>query len=133
MEDSYAYPGKTFCPSKPNSAFPRALSVIPIFSLFFADHNMHRVKARSYRVVYMSSIPVHQLPSSVKACCQIDSTQDHVILQEDLNNLFDWSNTWQMKFNVDKCVIMNIGNLKITVNLVLVRTVKNNYFSLCTN
>ena len=44
---------------------------------------------------------------------QIDSTQDHVILQEDLNNLFDWSNTWQMKFNVDKCVIMNIGNLKI--------------------
>ena len=26
---------------------------------------------------------------------------------------FDWSNTWQMKFNVDKCVIMNIGNLKI--------------------
>ena len=37
---------------------------------------------------------------------QIDSTQDHVILQEDLNNLFDWSNTWQMKFNVDKCVIM---------------------------
>ena len=31
----------------------------------------------------------------------------------DLNNLFDWSNTWQMKFNVDKCVIMNIGNLKI--------------------
>ena len=27
---------------------------------------------------------------------QIDSPQDHVILQEDLNNLFDWSNTWQM-------------------------------------
>ena len=48
--------------------------------------------------------------------CQIDSTQDHVILQEDLNNLFDWSNTWQMKFNVDKCVIMNIGNLKIKAN-----------------
>ena len=44
---------------------------------------------------------------------QIDSPPDHVILQEDLNNLFDWSNTWQMKFNVDKCVIMNIGNLKI--------------------
>ena len=44
---------------------------------------------------------------------QIDSPVDHVILQEDLNNLFDWSNTWQMKFNVDKCVVMNIGNLKI--------------------
>ena len=44
---------------------------------------------------------------------QIDSLQDHVILQEDLNHLFDWSNTWQMKFNVDICVIINIGNLKI--------------------
>ena len=44
---------------------------------------------------------------------QIDSPQDHVILQEDLNNLFDWSSTWQMKFNVYKCVVMNIGNLEI--------------------
>ena len=44
---------------------------------------------------------------------QIDSLQDHVIPQEDLNNLFGWINTWQMKFDVDKCVVMNIGNLKI--------------------
>ena len=27
---------------------------------------------------------------------QIDSPQDHVILQDDLNKLVDWSNTWQM-------------------------------------
>ena len=40
---------------------------------------------------------------------QIDSPQDHVILQDDLNKLVDWSNTWQMKFNVDKCVVMNFG------------------------
>ena len=33
---------------------------------------------------------------------QIDSPQDHVILQKDLNKLVDWSNIWQMKFNVDK-------------------------------
>ena len=40
---------------------------------------------------------------------QIDFPQDHVILQDDLNKLVDWSNTWQMKFNVDKCVVMNFG------------------------
>ena len=43
---------------------------------------------------------------------QIDSPQDHSILQDDLNKLVDWSNTWQMKFNVDKCVVMTFGTLK---------------------
>ena len=43
---------------------------------------------------------------------QIDSAQDHSILQDDLNKLVDWSNTWKMKFNVDKCVVMNFGTLK---------------------
>ena len=43
---------------------------------------------------------------------QIDSPQDHSIVQDDLNKLVDWSNTWQMKFNVDKCVVMNFGTLK---------------------
>ena len=43
---------------------------------------------------------------------QIDSPQDHSILQDDLNKLVDWSNTWQMKFNGDKCVVMNFGTLK---------------------
>ena len=33
---------------------------------------------------------------------------DHEILQGDLEKLVEWSNTWQMEFNVDKCAIMNI-------------------------
>ena len=45
---------------------------------------------------------------------QIDSPQDHLILQEDLDKLVEWSDTWQMEFNVDKYVIMNIGTLRIT-------------------
>ena len=44
----------------------------------------------------------------------IDSPQDHLILQEDLNTLAEWSDTWQMEFNVDKYVIMNIGTLRNT-------------------
>ena len=35
--------------------------------------------------------------------------QDHENLQNDLNTLVDWSNTWQMEFNVKKCAIMQIG------------------------
>ena len=41
-----------------------------------------------------------------------NSQQDHFILQEDLNTPVEWSVTWQMEFNVDKCVVMNIGSLR---------------------
>lgn len=37
------------------------------------------------------------------------SHQDHEYLQNDLNTLVDWSNTWQMEFNVKKCAIMQFG------------------------
>ena len=31
-------------------------------------------------------------------------------LQEDLNRLVDWANTWQMNFNIDKCAVIHIGH-----------------------
>ena len=34
-------------------------------------------------------------------------------LQEDLNRLVDWANTWQMNFNIDKCAVMHIGHNNI--------------------
>ena len=43
---------------------------------------------------------------------QINSPDDHHILQEDLQKLVEWSKTWQMEFNVDKCAIMNFGILR---------------------
>ena len=30
-------------------------------------------------------------------------------LQEDISKLVEWSNKWQMSFNVDKCHVMYIG------------------------
>ena len=39
------------------------------------------------------------------------STAEHVkLLQSDLNNLYNWSNEWQMLFNIDKCKVMHFGN-----------------------
>jgi len=38
----------------------------------------------------------------------IRTPSDREILQRDLEKLVEWSNTWQMEFNVDKCAIMNI-------------------------
>ena len=40
----------------------------------------------------------------------IYSPLDHLILQEDLSNLSLWANKWQMKFNIDKCSILQMSN-----------------------
>ena len=31
-------------------------------------------------------------------------------LQEDINELVEWANKWQMNFNVGKCSVMHIGH-----------------------
>ena len=38
----------------------------------------------------------------------INSATDHQLLQEDVYKLFDWSNRWQMSFNVQKCYVISI-------------------------
>ena len=39
----------------------------------------------------------------------IATEQDKNELQADLDTLLNWSTTWQMKFNIDKCKVMHIG------------------------
>ncbi|MCQ7016914.1 hypothetical protein, partial [Clostridioides difficile] len=34
-------------------------------------------------------------------------------LQRDLNNIFIWSKTWGMNFNVEKCKVIHIGHNNI--------------------
>jgi hypothetical protein len=38
--------------------------------------------------------------------------KDHQLMQEDLDTLVGWSDTWQMEFNVSKCPIMQATNKK---------------------
>lgn len=40
----------------------------------------------------------------------IDKGEDSKILQEDLDKLVRWSETWLLKFNVEKCKVMHIGH-----------------------
>ena len=37
----------------------------------------------------------------------INSAEDTNKLQEDLNRLSEWENTWQLKFNVSKCTVIH--------------------------
>lgn len=40
----------------------------------------------------------------------VSSTEDIEDLQRDLDKLHCWSEQWQMKFNVDKCSVIHLGN-----------------------
>ena len=44
---------------------------------------------------------------------EINSFQDHLILQEDLKNLENWANTWGMRFNASKCYILSIESASV--------------------
>ena len=61
---------------------------------------------------------VNDLPDIVKSSVLLfaDDTKiyskvpkDHDQIQEDLDNLQEWSETWQLRFNAGKCKVMHIG------------------------
>ena len=41
---------------------------------------------------------------------------DRISLQEDLNKIIEWSEKWQMPFNINKCQLLQIGNLNKKFN-----------------
>ena len=41
--------------------------------------------------------------------CQVISSEENCTnLQHDLDSIYKWSNTWQMRFNLSKCVTLKI-------------------------
>ncbi len=54
---------------------------------------------------------INDLPDNVAAVCKlyVNKKEDATQLQNDINNLIDWSNTWLMKFNKEKCKTMHVG------------------------
>ena len=53
-----------------------------------------------------------------KIWTKISSKSDSESLQEDLNKLIIWSQTWLLKFHPEKCKVMHIGHqLNTTYNM----------------
>ena len=51
-----------------------------------------------------------------KLCYSARTSNDIMVLQEDINKLVKWANMWQMNFNVDKCSVMHIGHNNMQSN-----------------
>ena len=63
---------------------------------------------------------INDLPDSLHSCIKLFaddtklyssvSTQNsHQLLQSDLQLLLDWSTTWELPFNINKCVVLHLG------------------------
>jgi len=53
---------------------------------------------------------VSKYADDTKLCARATSEQDRIQLQQDIDKLVEWSNKWQMEFNVEKCTVMHVGH-----------------------
>ena len=52
---------------------------------------------------------ISKFADDTKIFHEVSSSSEHVKIQSDLQKLVEWSNTWQMKFNADKCKVLHFG------------------------
>lgn len=63
---------------------------------------------------------INDLPECLSSLCsmyaddtkvyrRVDGPEDRNKLQSDLNGLVDWADTWQLRFNADKCKVLHLG------------------------
>jgi len=62
---------------------------------------------------------INKFADDTKIAKQIRSEEDRQSLQSALDNLYEWTVTWDMRFNVSKCKIVHVGrnNPKYTYNI----------------
>ena len=53
---------------------------------------------------------IWKFADDTKICKNIKNERDVEILRKDLEQLYKWSEDWQMLFNLDKCVVIHMGN-----------------------
>ena len=80
------------------SGIPQGSVLGPVLFLVFID---------DLEVGLMSE--VLKFADDTKVFGRVDSESDREGLQRDLDRLVQWSEKWQMKFNVEKCKVMHLG------------------------
>jgi ribonuclease P/MRP protein subunit RPP40 len=67
-------------------------------------------------LMYVNELPAHiknsmkMFADDTKIWGKIKSVPHSISLQEDLDRLAKWSDVWQMKFNANKCNVMQVGH-----------------------
>lgn len=87
-----------------SSGVPQGSCIGPILFLAFVD-DIDDVLQNSIILKYADDIKLYSKLD------HHDPTTGSNLLQEDLDSLSEWSDTWNLKFNVKKCSVINFGNL----------------------
>ena len=87
------------------STWARILSGVPQGSvlgpvLFVCFINDMPEAVRSVIYLYADDIQIFR---------EVNSEEDTIALQRDLDQLVQWEHMWQLRFNVDKCKVMHLG------------------------
>ena len=73
-------------------------------------------------IIYINDIDeninckISKFADDTKIANKADSVTQRQLLQRDLDTLVEWSRTWLMNFNFDKCHVLHIGNSNPRVN-----------------
>ena len=62
---------------------------------------------------------ISKFTDDIKIGRPVNNLDDARMLQDDLNRLYEWSEKWQMQFNVNKYSIMSVGKGNMSVDYTL--------------
>ena len=92
--------GQTSTPSKVKSGVPQGTVLGPIMFLLFINDIGQNITSKIQ--LFADDCILYRV---------IESQCDEQALQEDLDKILNWANIWQMKFNVNKCVVLRCSRL----------------------
>ena len=81
------------------SGVPQGSILGPLLFLMFVNDLPSVIQGNCYTALYADDSKVYK---------EINSLEDNLQLQEQLDNLVRWSEDWQLKFNSTKCTYMSI-------------------------
>ena len=73
-------------------------------------------------VIYINDLPanvksqVKMFADDTKLFTRVDVPNNHETMQNDLDELMQWSNKWQLKFHPEKCCVLKLGRERETEN-----------------
>ena len=68
-------------------------------------------------IIYINDLPdclnddsdIFSYADDAKLFRHISTSQDNLLLQDDINKLSDWTDEWLIKLNINKCKVVSYG------------------------
>ena len=82
------------------SGVPQGSVLAPIMFLIYVNDLADEISENSYLNMFADDAKIQRRITNINSCKQ---------LQEDLNKIKEWSDKWEMDFNVEKCHVIRFG------------------------